>query len=154
MKKIITLILTVTLLSSCFPTKEVISDNYEIDNELHFKILKYSEPTTKANFIRSEEAKYVDLAITMTNKSATSKEVSFIDFYIVNESGNMRSPLWKVNREIEFTGAERKKVRFEAFETKKLWLSFLAPKNEQIKFLYFNGKKVALTFRETKQEMF
>lgn len=90
----------------------------------------------------------------MTNKGATSKEVSFIDFYIVNESGNMRSPLWKVNREIEFAGAERKKVRFEAFETKKLWLSFLAPKNEQIKFLYFNGKKVALTFRETKQEMF
>ena len=154
MKKIITLIFAVTLLNSCYLTKEIISNDYEVDNELNIKILKYAEPTTKGSFIRSDDAKYVDLTIMMTNKSSKLKEVNFTDYHIGNEREDLRSPLWKVNREIEFAGTESKSVKFEAFETKKLWLSFLAPKNDQIKFLYFNGKKIELTFGKTKQEMF
>lgn len=154
MKKIITLIFAITFLSSCYLTKEVISDDYEIDNELNFKILKYAEPTTNGSFIRSADAKYVDLTIIITNKSSKSREVSFVDYYIANERGDMRSPLWKVNRDIELAGTERKSVKFAAFETKQLWLSFLAPKNEQIKFLYFNGQKIELIFGKIKQEMF
>lgn len=154
MKKIITLIFAVTFLNSCYITKEVISNDYEVDSELNFKILKYAEPTNKGSFIRSDDAKYVDLTIMMTNKSSTAKEVNFTDYYISNEREDLRSPLWKVNREMEFAGTERKSVIFMAFETKKLWLSFLTPKNEQIKFLFFNGKKIELTFGKTKQEMF
>ena len=154
MKKLIALLLTASFLHSCYTTKEVISNNYEMDNGVNFKILKYAEPTTKGSFVRSEDAKYVDLTITMTNKSPKGRKVDFVDFYIGNDRGNMKAPLWKVNREIELAGSENKSVEFEAFETKKLWLSFLAPKDEQIKFLYFNGQKVELTFGKTSQEMF
>ena len=154
MRKTITLIFTTLFLTSCYPTKEVISENYEVDNELNFKILKYSEPTTNASFIRSDDAKYVDLTITMTNKSAKPREVNFKNFFIANDRNDMSSPLWKVNRDIETAGTENTSVKFEAFETKKLWLSFLAPKNDQIKFLIFNGEKIELKFGKTKQAMF
>ena len=82
MRKIIILFLTTFLFTSCYPTKEVFSDTYKVENELNFKILKYSEPTTNASFIRSNEAKYVDLTITMTNKSSKAKEVDFLIFQL------------------------------------------------------------------------
>ncbi|WP_405293063.1 hypothetical protein [Algibacter sp. Ld11] len=154
MKKPITFIFTILFLTSCYPIKEVISENYEVDNELNFKILKYSEPTTNASFIRSEDAKYVNLTITMTNKSSKPREVNFGDFFIANDQNDMKSPLWKVNRGVEMAGTENTTVKFEALETKKLWLSFLAPKNAQIKFLIFNGKQIELKFGKTKQAMF
>lgn len=154
MKKTVASIFTILFLTSCYPTKEVISENYEIDNDLNFKILKYSEPTINGSFIRSDDAKYVNLTITMMNKSSKPREVNFKDFFIVNDQNNMKSPLWKVNREIEIAGTEKTSVKFETLETKKLWLSFLAPKNDQIKFLIFNGKKIELKFGRTKQVMF
>ena len=100
------------------------------------------------------KAKYVDLTITMTNKSSKAKEVDFTNFSIANDRNDMTSPLWKVNRSIESAGAENTSVKFESFETKKLWLSFLAPKNDQIKYLIYNGRKVELKFGKTKQAMF
>ena len=154
MKKNIILILSVIFLTSCYPTKEVISDTYKVDNELNFVILKYSEPTNNGSFIRSNEAKYVDLTISMTNKSSKSREVDFTNFFIVNERNDLKSPLWKVNRSVETAGTENTSIKFEPMETKKLWLSFLAPKNEQIKYLIFNDNKIELKFGKTKQAMF
>ena len=154
MKKNIILILSVIFITSCYPTKEVISDNYKVDDELNFVILKYSEPTNKGSFIRSNDAKYVDLTISMTNKSPKSREVDFTNFFIVNERNDMKSPLWKVNRIMETAGTENTSVKFESMETKKLWLCFLAPKNEQIKYLIFNEQKIELKFGKTKQAMF
>jgi hypothetical protein len=154
MKKIIILILITCLFTSCYPTKEIFSNTYKVDNELHFKILKYSEPTTNASFIRSNEAKYVDLKISMTNQSSKSREVDFTNFLISNDRNDMKSPLWKVNRIIETAGTENTSVKFEPSETIKLWLHFVAPKNDQIKYLIYNGNKIELKFGKTKQTMF
>lgn len=154
MKKILILISTIFLLTSCYPVKEIISKNYIINDELNFKILKYSEPTINGSFIRSNDDKYVTLKIVMTNKSSKPKDVSFDKYYIVNDKNNLKSPLWRVNRGIELSGTVNKSVKFEGLETKNLWLHFLAPKNEQIKFLIYNGKKIELKFGKTKQSMF
>lgn len=153
MKKIIILITTSILFTSCYPTKKVFSDTYKVENELNFKILKYSEPTTNGSFIRDNKAKYVDLTISMTNQSAKAREVDFTNFLIANDRNDMTSPLWKVNRSIEPAGTVNTSVKFKPFETKKLWLHFLAPKNDQIKYLIYNGKKVELKFGKTKQTM-
>ena len=154
MRKIIILFLITFLFTSCYPSKEVFSDTYKVQNELNFKILKYSEPTTNASFIRSNEAKYVDLKIIMTNKSTKAKEVDFTNFSIVNDRNDMKSSLWKVNRGIELAGTVNTSVKFEPLETKKLRLSFLAPKNDKIKYLIYNGTKIELKFGKTKQTMF
>ena len=153
MKKNITLLLTI-ILTSCYPSKQVISENYQINSELNFKVLKYSEPTVKPNYIRSEKNKYVDITITMTNKSSKSKDVDFTEFYISSELNKPKSRLWRVSQNFERIGIENTSVKFNAFESKKLWLTFLTPKNEQIKFLFFNGKKIELNFGKTKQNIF
>lgn len=154
MKRILLLIFTIFLLTSCYPVKEIISDNYIINNELNFKILRYSEPTNNGYYVRSNDDKYVTIKIVMTNKSSTPKEVSFNNYYIVNDKNNIKSPLWRVNRAIEPAGTENKSVKFKGLETKNLWLHFLAPKNEQIKFLIYNDKIIELKFGKTKQSIF
>lgn len=93
---------------------------YKAENELIFKIFKYSEPTNNTRFIRSNEAKSVELTVNMTNKSFKAREVDFTNFSIENDRNDMTSPLWNTNRSIEPAGTENKSVKFEPFKTKKI----------------------------------
>ncbi|WP_346880834.1 hypothetical protein [uncultured Algibacter sp.] len=154
MRKILIVILIGIFLCSCIPIKEVISETYQIDNALSFKILKYSEPPYNASFTRSNDAKYVTIKIIMTNNDSKNKEVSFEEFYISNNRDDIKNPLWKVNRGVELAGTVNKSVTFESSKPKKLFLFFLAPKDDEIKYLYFNGKRIELNFGKTRQSMF
>jgi len=151
MKKIF--IITILLFTSCFPSKEVISGSYDINSELNFKILRYSEPTTIPGFIRDNKAKYVELTIIISNKSNKPNKVNFENFYIESDNG-IKSQLWRVYKtSLIMNTIIKKEVDFKSLETKKLWLFFLTGKNETIKSLIFNQQKVELKYGKTKQVM-
>ncbi|CAL2078619.1 hypothetical protein [Tenacibaculum sp. 190524A05c] len=148
------LILTLLIISSCYPVKEIISENYKIDNDLEFTILKYSEPTNNPGYIRSNDDKFITLKIKMTNKSLNSRVVKFDKYYLVNDKKNFRAPLWKVNRFVEKLYTENKSVKFNGLETKNLYLKFLVPKKEQINYLIFDDQLIELKFGKIKKTMF
>lgn len=152
MKKTYVIILSI-FLSSCYSVREIISDTYKFDNDLEFKIINYSEPPNSGNFIRSNNDKYVEIKILMTNKGKEIKTPDFKDFYIISKQNNVKIPLWRIGAGIQPLGRENTTTKIEPFGTKKIWLKFVANKTHEIKFLYFNNKIIELNFGKTKQSL-
>ncbi len=136
----------------CLPVKMLNGDNYPIEDGLTLNLIKYYEPPN-TSFVEKPGEKFIIIVISIENKTNDEREVDFSNFSVSSDK-SIFFPLFRVIKPLGEPYSLYKRIKFKPLETKKLFLEFSIPSEEEnIRFLRHNKSIINLEYGETKNEL-
>ncbi|MGZ3750499.1 MAG: DUF4352 domain-containing protein [Mucilaginibacter sp.] len=147
----ITLLLaTAFLLSGCYTTYNVVSKNYNYDDDIAFTIDKVQEgsniSTGNGSYYAKRGFKFIFLFATFKNASNEEKKLDFSTFYLLEPKSHTRYKVDFAMMEsvINIFGSLNSKIQKNDTKSRRLVFSF--PKDEKAEMLEVNGKVYNLSY--------
>jgi hypothetical protein len=140
--RLIFLFASTLFFTGCYSTFEVVSQNYNYDNDITFTVDKVQEgnniSTGNGYYYAKNGSKFVFLYISLKNNSDTKKKLDFDNFYLLEPKSHTKYKVELAMLETVVNMFGNVNSEIQKNDTKKRKLVFTFPKGEKAEMLSVN----------------